>query len=176
MSVFKNKPYTHHCTYGASPTIISRTDWIGWRRSMPKEDLGFCGRKCEPFIKCSLSHSRQWVQWSWCLTMASRQLKQHSGTLKQCHIAGKPQFQFFWVCAYNKVNKFNEGDLVFTDACQSRIYTHCQTSLLHLAPQYSMQYWCIHGMWICRVHLSMPGLLQGLHWMQTGNSQHLCPG
>jgi len=54
--------------------------------------------------------------------MASPQLKEHSGTVKQCHILGKLWFHFFWVCGYNKLNKFSEGNLVFANA-PSTAYT-----------------------------------------------------
>ena len=83
---------------------------------MSRNDMWYCKRKCELFVKCSLSHSQKWVHWSWCLKTASQQLKEHCGIVKQYHISGKPQFHFFWVCGYNKLNKFNEGNLVFADA------------------------------------------------------------
>jgi len=49
--------------------------------------------------------------------------------------------------------------------------------LLTLRPnECTISYCCTKGWWICHVEFSIAGLLHVLQWMQTGYSQHLCPG
>jgi hypothetical protein len=115
MRVFENKHYTLHYIYGASTIIIARTNRIGPHRSMLRDDLWSSQTKCELFVMCSLPLSQARVHWSWRLKTASRHLKEHSRTVKQCHISWKPQIHFVWICGYNKLNKSNDGDLVFAD-------------------------------------------------------------
>jgi len=94
--IFKNKNYMLLEMYGATTNIIARACQVGWRQSVPRDDLWQCERKCEPFINCSLSHLESWANWSWCLNTASQQLKKHSGMSQLFHISGKPQFDFFF--------------------------------------------------------------------------------
>jgi len=94
--------------------IIARTNRIGRRRSMPRDDLWYCQRKCEPFFKGSFWHSQAWVHWLWRLKTASRQLKEHWNSQAMAYFR-ETSISLFWVCGYNKLNKCNEGDLVFAD-------------------------------------------------------------
>jgi len=100
-----NKNYTVQWVYGASTIFIARTNWIGRHGSMLTDDLWYCQRKCKLFIKCSLSHSQQWVHWFWCVITASQKLQEHWGMLDQCHIWVKPWFDFFaFVGTINHIN------------------------------------------------------------------------
>jgi len=101
--------------YWVSTTIIARTNQIWWCTGMLEDGLWYCQRKRELFVKCSLSHVEKWVHWLWCLETASRQLKEHSRMLTQKQYIRETLIQFFWVCGYNKLNKSNEGNLVFAD-------------------------------------------------------------
>jgi len=42
---------------------------------------------------------------------------------------------YFWVCRYNKLNKFNEGNLVFADAAsiKRKVFRYVQSSIGHVA-------------------------------------------
>ena len=48
-------------TAGGLPGPFANTRW---HRSMPRGDIWYGQRQCEPFVKCSLPHSQKWVHWS----------------------------------------------------------------------------------------------------------------
>ena len=51
---------------------------------------------------------------------------------------------FFWVCGYNKLNKFNEGDLVFADAVTSLQNTNLSYPSLSLHVMIMSWHWAQH--------------------------------
>jgi len=93
--IFKHKNYRLHWMNGGSTIIIATTNWNGRHRSIWRADLRCCQRMCELFVKCSLSHSHKWLNWSWQLKTAWQLLNEHSGMLQQCYISGQPWFHFF---------------------------------------------------------------------------------
>jgi len=123
MWVRKINHYMLDPLYVPSTIIIVRTHWTWWCRSIWKDNLGYCQRKCEPCIKCTLSHSQSRVHWSQRLNTALGQLTDHSGTLKQCHSVGKPQFHFLEFLG--KLNIFNKGNLVFADVLSNNPVLDC---------------------------------------------------
>jgi len=113
--IFKNKNSLLHWMNGASTINIARRIQSGQCRSILQDNLWYLQWKCEQSVKRSLAHRHKWVQCSWRLKTASQQLNEHSGTSQQWLVSRKPQIFFFWVCGYNKLNKFNEGNIVFAD-------------------------------------------------------------
>jgi hypothetical protein len=90
MRVCENNYYILYITYGESTINLARTNRIGQYKRMLRDDLWHCLRKYKLFVKCSLLDSQMQVHWSRCLKTASWQLKEHVGTLKQCHNSGRP--------------------------------------------------------------------------------------
>jgi len=64
-------------------------------------------KKCNVFIKCSLSHSQNLVHWSWRLKTVSWQLNKQTWILHQCHISGES-----WFHCFECVHTINEINLI----------------------------------------------------------------
>jgi len=146
MRVFWNKNCMIHWTYGASTIIIARASQIGWRRSMPSDDLLYRQRNREPFVKCSLSHSQKWVHWLWHLKTASWQLKWTLWISQAMSCFRETSILFFWVGGHNTPNKLNEGHWVFAGVWIWVI--SCGISEISFLPEWRLWQSFVHPTWL----------------------------
>jgi len=105
---------------------------------MPTDDLWYCRRKCELFIKCFLSHSQSGYTghdtWKQHRDNSQNTLEQYSTAIFQ----GNYDF-IFWACGFNKCNKFNEGNLVFADVQLAMPDSLQMWSEIHYFIQYQIE-------------------------------------